>query len=54
MTRGSTGGGGPAGLIVQNASYIRREMDKLRTELAGSYVAVSDFGQYLQELNGRH
>ena len=38
-------------LIVQNASYIRREMDKLRTELAGSYVAVSDFGQYLQELN---
>lgn len=38
-------------LIIQNATLVRREMDRLETELKGSYVAVSDFGTYLQELN---
>lgn len=40
-------------LIIQNATLVRREMDKLETELRGSYVAVSDFGTYLEEISNR-
>ena len=40
-------------LIIQNATLVRREMDRLEAELKGSYVAVSEFGTYLQELNAR-
>lgn len=40
-------------LILQNATLVRKEMQRLETELQGSYVAVSDFGTCLQELNAR-
>ena len=40
-------------LIVQNATYVKKEMDRISTELKGSYVAVSDFGTYVKELNAR-
>ena len=38
-------------LITRTARQVRAEMDKVRLELAGQYVAVSDFGTYLQQLN---
>lgn len=38
-------------LVVGNASLVRQEMEKLETQLKGSFVAVSDFGTYLKELN---
>ena len=38
-------------LIVRTAKEVRAEMDKVRLELAGQYVAVSEFGTYLQQLN---
>ena len=38
-------------LIVRTADQIRSEMDKLSVELAGEYVAVSEFGTYLEQLN---
>ena len=38
-------------LIVRTARQIRSEMDQVRLELAGEYVAQSDFGTYLQKLN---
>lgn len=40
-------------LIIQNATLVRQEMEKLSTELKGSYVAVSDFGTYLEEISNR-
>ena len=40
-------------LIIQNATLVRREMEKLETELRGSYVAISDFGTYLEEISAR-
>lgn len=55
---GSASGGPPPeevqalrALIIKNAAYVRQEMDRLRTELKGSYLAISDFGTYLQEFN---
>ena len=36
-------------LIVKSADAVRKEMDRLETELKGSYVAVSDFGTYLEK-----
>ena len=41
----------PKSLIIRTARQIRSEMDKVRLELAGEYVAVSDFGTYLERLN---
>lgn len=38
-------------LILRTARQIRSEMDKVRLELQGEYVAVSDFGTYLEQLN---
>ena len=38
-------------LIIRTAKEIRSEMDKVQLELAGEYVAVSDFGTYLERLN---
>ena len=38
-------------LITRTAREVRAEMDKARLELGGEYVAVSDFGTYLQKLN---
>lgn len=40
-------------LILRTATEVRREMDSLQTALAGTYVAASDFGTYLEELNSR-
>ena len=63
---GGAGGGGAASgdqpemeqqyrtlksLILRTARQIRSEMDKVRLELQGEYVAVSDFGTYLEQLN---
>ena len=31
-------------LIIKSADVVRQEMDRLATELKGSYVAQSDFG----------
>ena len=38
-------------LIQRTAKEIRSEMDKVRLELQGEYVAVSEFGTYLERLN---
>ena len=38
-------------LIVRTAEKIRSEMDRLQLSLQGQYVAVSDFGTYLQQVN---
>lgn len=40
-------------LILQSAKLVRKEMDKLSTELRGSFVAASDFGAYLEQINSR-
>lgn len=38
-------------LIVRTAGEIRQEMDRLSAQLAGEYVATSEFGTYLERLN---
>lgn len=38
-------------LIVKNASLVQKEMDTLKSELRGSYVAQSEFGTYLQNIS---
>ncbi len=38
-------------LIQRTAKEVYARMDKARLELQGSYVAVSDFGTYLERLN---
>ena len=38
-------------LILQTAEEIRSEMDRVQLSLQGEYVAVSDFGTYLQQMN---
>lgn len=38
-------------LIIKTADTVTASMDKLRTELAGEYMAVSDFGTYVERLN---
>ena len=38
-------------LIVKTADTVEEKMDRLRTELAGQYMALSDFGSYVERLN---
>lgn len=38
-------------LIIKTADAVRSEMDRLKTELKGSYVAQSDFGTYLEQVS---
>ena len=38
-------------LIVKTADTVTARMDKLRTELSGEYMAISDFGTYVERLN---
>ena len=38
-------------LIVKTAYTVSARMDKLRTELSGEYMAISDFGTYVERLN---
>lgn len=38
-------------LIIKTADTVHKEMDQLSTELKGSYVAQSDFGTYVEQLN---
>ncbi len=38
-------------LVIKTADIVRKEMDSISTELKGSYVAVSDFGSYMEQLN---
>lgn len=38
-------------LILRTAEEIRSEMDRVQLSLQGQYVAVSDFGTYLQQMN---
>ena len=38
-------------LILRTAKEIYSAMDKVALELAGEYVAISDFGTYLERLN---
>lgn len=38
-------------LIVKSADAVRKEMDRLETELKSSYVAASDFGTYLERIS---
>ena len=35
-------------LIVKTAETVSRQMEQMKTELRGEYVAVSDFGTYLE------
>ncbi len=36
-------------LIVKTAETVSRQMEQMKTELRGEYVAVSDFGTYLEK-----
>ena len=36
-------------LIVKTAETVTRQMEQMKTELRGEYVAVSDFGTYLEK-----
>ena len=38
-------------MIVKTANRVERRMEQLTAELAGEYVAVSDFGSYMEKLN---
>lgn len=38
-------------LIVKTADTVEQKMERLRTELAGQYMALSDFGTYVERLN---
>ena len=38
-------------LIIKTAEIVNRKMDELKVELKGSYVAQSEFGTYVEELN---
>jgi hypothetical protein len=38
-------------LVVKNAQLVEGEMDAIRQELRGSYVAASDFGDYVARLS---
>lgn len=38
-------------LIVKSADTVRSEMERLQSELKGSYVAQSDFGTYLERVS---
>ncbi len=38
-------------LIVSNARLVQQEMERVEAQLKSSFVAVSDFGTYLRELN---
>ncbi len=40
-------------LIVKTAETVRQEMERLEVRLRGSFVAASQFGTYLQELNSQ-
>lgn len=40
-------------LILKSAEAVRQEMDRMETELKGSYVAQADFGTYLEEISQR-
>lgn len=39
------------GMIVKTADRVEQRMEQLSAELAGEYVAVSDFGSYMEKLN---
>lgn len=54
----SPGGAGTPGGNAQEphhqvADVVRQEMDRLATELKGSYVAQSEFGDYLERISQR-
>ena len=36
-------------LIVKTAETVSRQMEQMKSELRGEYVAVSDFGTYLEK-----
>lgn len=38
-------------MIVKTANRVEQRMEQLTAELAGEYVAVSDFGSYMEKLN---
>ena len=40
-------------LIVKNAALVEKEMEQLQTALTGRFMAKSEFGTYLEELNAR-
>lgn len=40
-------------LIVKTAETVHQEMERLEVRLRGSFVAASQFGTYLQELNSQ-
>ena len=58
---GGTAGGGGSGkdsqgyqelksMIVKTAGLVKRQMDQLSARLEGEYVAVSDFGTYVEQI----
>lgn len=38
-------------LIIKTAEQVEKEMQTLTTQLEGEYVAISDFGSYVERLN---
>lgn len=38
-------------LIVKTADTVEQKMERLKTELAGQYMALSDFGTYVERLS---
>lgn len=40
-------------LVVKNAKTIEKRTEEITAELTGSYVAISDFGSYVEEINNQ-
>lgn len=38
-------------LVIKTADIVSKELDTMTAELKGKYVAVSDFGTYMEQLN---
>lgn len=38
-------------MIVKTADYVEQSMEQISAQLSGEYVAVSDFGSYMEKLN---
>lgn len=38
-------------LVIKNAKHVEKTVDEITATLTGSYVAISDFGTYVEQLN---
>lgn len=40
-------------LIIKNADIVKAELDRIETELRSNYVAVSDYGEFTEDITSR-